>query len=59
MKIKFLADASLSESIVNGVLRKEPSIDFLDANSARLESVSDDEVLAIRPGKPGYSLLTF
>jgi predicted nuclease of predicted toxin-antitoxin system len=47
VKIKFLADASLSESIVSGVIRAESSIDFLDANSAALESLSDDEVLAI------------
>lgn len=47
MKIRFLADASLSESIVSGVIRAESSIDFLDANSAELESVSDEKVLAI------------
>ena len=47
MRIKFLADAGLSELIVSGVIRAEPSVDFLDANAAELESVSDDEVLAI------------
>jgi len=47
VKIRFLADASLSESIVSGVIRAESSIDFLDANSAELESVSDEKVLAI------------
>ncbi|HTB13679.1 MAG TPA: DUF5615 family PIN-like protein [Bryobacteraceae bacterium] len=47
MKLRFLADASLSESIVSGVIRAESSVDFLDANSAQLESIADDEVLAI------------
>jgi predicted nuclease of predicted toxin-antitoxin system len=47
VRIRFIADASLSEAIVSGVVRAESSIDFLDANTAELESVSDDEVLAI------------
>jgi predicted nuclease of predicted toxin-antitoxin system len=47
VRIKFLADASLSASIVSGVIREESSIDFLSANAAGLESIPDDEVLAI------------
>ena len=47
MTIRLLADASLRESIVSGVVRAEPSIDFLDANVAQLESIPDEEVLAI------------
>ena len=46
MKIKFLADASLSRAIVSGVLRLKPSIDFLTAPAAQLEGMPDDEVLA-------------
>ena len=46
MKIKLLADASLSVSIVSGVIRAEPSVDFLGA-TRELEGRSDDEVLAI------------
>ncbi len=45
MKIRFQADADLNQSIVKAVLRIEPSIDFQTAHSARLESLSDIEVL--------------
>jgi predicted nuclease of predicted toxin-antitoxin system len=45
--IRFLADASLHDAIVTGCLRREPAIDFLSANEARLEGVPDPEVLAI------------
>ena len=45
--IRFLADASLNEAIVSGVVRAEPSVDFLSANAMRLEGVEDDEVLAL------------
>jgi predicted nuclease of predicted toxin-antitoxin system len=45
--IKLLADASLREAIVRGVIRVKPSIDFMGANAAKLESVPDSEVLAI------------
>lgn len=34
MKIRFLADADLNKAIVNGVLRREPSVDFLAAQTA-------------------------
>lgn len=47
MKIKFLADASLNRAIVTGVMRAEPSIDFLTASAAQLAGVPDGEVLAI------------
>jgi len=47
VKIKFLADASLNQAIVSGVLRAEPLIDFLTASAGRLAGVADDEVLAI------------
>src|SRR6266851_1569699 len=44
--IRFLADASLHDAIVTGCLRREPAIDFLSANEARLAGVPDPEVLA-------------
>ena len=44
--IRFLADASLHDAIVTGCLRREPAIDFISANEARLEGVPDPEVLA-------------
>src|SRR5215472_12744212 len=45
--IRFLADASLRDAIVRGCRRREPGMDFLSANDARLEGVPDPEVLAI------------
>lgn len=47
MKIRFLADADLNKAIVNGVLRHEPSIDFLTAQAAGLRRLKDSEVLAL------------
>jgi len=44
--IRFVADASLHDAIVTGCLRREPTINFLSANEARLEGVPDPEVLA-------------
>lgn len=46
MKIRFLADADLNKAIVTGVLRREPSVDFLTANAAGLRGMKDDQVLA-------------
>jgi hypothetical protein len=47
VKVRFLADADLNRAIVSGVLRREPSLDFLTAQAARLRSMSDLEVLAL------------
>jgi hypothetical protein len=44
--VRFLADASLHYAIVSGCLRREPAMDFLSANDANLQGVSDPEVLA-------------
>jgi hypothetical protein len=45
--IRFLADASLREAIVRGCRRREPGMDFLSANDAKLEGVPDPDVLRI------------
>lgn len=45
MKVRFLADADLNRTIVSGVLRREPSLDFLTAQAAQLRGLSDSEVL--------------
>jgi hypothetical protein len=45
--VRFLADASLHHAIVTGCLRREPAIDFLSAHAAKLEGLSDLEVLAL------------
>jgi Domain of unknown function (DUF5615) len=47
MTIQFQADADFNQDIVDGVLKKEPSIDFQTANQTDLEGRPDEEVLAI------------
>lgn len=47
MKVRFLADADIIRAIVNGVLRREPSVDFLTAAPAGLHGLKDPEVLAL------------
>ncbi len=47
MKVRFLADADLNNAIVSGVLRREPSLDFLTAQAAGLRRMTDPEVLAL------------
>ena len=47
MKVRFLADADLSKAIVSGVLRREPSLDFLTAQTAGLRDMNDLEVLEL------------
>jgi len=45
--LRFLADADLDEGIVSGCQRREPTIDFLSANDAKLEGLPDQDVLRI------------
>ncbi|MBI1873896.1 MAG: DUF5615 family PIN-like protein [Acidobacteria bacterium] len=47
MKPRFLADANLDQAIVEGVRRREPSIDFLTGHAAGIERMTDPEVLAL------------
>jgi predicted nuclease of predicted toxin-antitoxin system len=47
VKVRFLADADFNKAIVTGVLRREPSIDFLAAQAAGLHGMKDPEVLAL------------
>ena len=47
MNVRFLADADLNKAIVSGVLRREPSLDFLTAQAAGLRRMTDPEVLAL------------
>ena len=48
MKVRFLADADLNKAIVSGVLRREPSVDFLTAHAAGWRRMTDPEVLEWR-----------
>ena len=47
MKVRFLADADLNKPIVSGILRREPSVDFLTAHAAGLRGMNDPAVLAL------------
>jgi hypothetical protein len=47
VKVRFLADADLNKAIISGVLRREPSIDFITAHVAGLRKMKDPEVLAL------------
>ncbi len=47
MKVRFLADADLNKAIVSGVLRRQPSLDFLTAQAAGLRDMKDADVLAL------------
>jgi hypothetical protein len=47
VKVRFLADADLNRPIVSGVLRREPSLDFLTAQTAGLRGMNDPQVLAL------------
>ena len=51
MKVRFLADADLNKAIVSGVLRREPSVDFLTAQAAGLRRMKDPEVLTLAAGQ--------
>ena len=46
MRVKFQADADLHQPIVEGVRRREPSIDFKSSNEAELPGLADPTVLA-------------
>ena len=47
MKLRFLADADLNKAIVSGILRREPSLDFLTSQVAGLRGMNDLAVLAL------------
>jgi Domain of unknown function (DUF5615) len=50
VKVRFLADADLNKAIVTGLVRREPSLDFLTALAAGLRGMHDAEVLALAAG---------
>ena len=47
MRPRFLADENLNAKIIAGLLRREPTTDFLRASAAGLLGLSDPEVLAV------------
>jgi hypothetical protein len=50
MKIRFQADADLNQIILLAAVRREPSIDFLTAETAGLVGLKDPEVLVVAAG---------
>ena len=57
MRVKFLADASLDHKVVAGLRRREPAVDCLGANEAKLAGVPDQGVLALA-AREGRVLIT-
>jgi hypothetical protein len=55
MIVRYQADADLNQAIVTGVLRRQSTIDFQTAFTARLEGVLDPEVLSIAAGQQGFT----
>ncbi|WP_316430406.1 DUF5615 family PIN-like protein [Leptolyngbya sp. NK1-12] len=47
MKLRFQADADLNQTIVTGIIRRAPEIDFETSNASNLSGLSDLEVLAL------------
>jgi predicted nuclease of predicted toxin-antitoxin system len=47
LRPKFLADADLNDRIIEGLLLREPSIDFLSATEGGTRRIPDPEVLRI------------
>ncbi|MBE9103157.1 DUF5615 family PIN-like protein [Vacuolonema iberomarrocanum] len=45
--VQFQADADLNQTIVTGIIRRQPSISFQTATEAGLEGLQDAEVLAL------------
>jgi hypothetical protein len=58
VRIRFLADADLNKAILTGVLRREPTVDFLTAHAAGLRRTTDPEVLALA-AKQGRVLVSY
>jgi hypothetical protein len=48
MKVRFIADYDFNGEIVDGLVRREPSIDFLTGFEAGLEGIPDRDVLGKR-----------
>jgi hypothetical protein len=51
LSIRFQADNDLKRIIVDATLRREPAIDFQTAQSAKLDGIPDEDVLALASGQ--------
>jgi hypothetical protein len=57
MKVRFIADYDFNGEIVDGLVRREPSIDFLTGFEAGLEGIPDRDVLG-KAANEGRVLVT-
>lgn len=57
MKVRFQADADLSQVVLLATLRREPAIDFQSADQASLRGLNDIAVLA-KAAQDGRLLVT-
>jgi hypothetical protein len=57
MRVRLLADADLTYSIVAALKRREPGVDFLTASAAGLEGLPGSEVLEVA-ARQGRVLVT-
>ncbi len=54
---RFLADHDLNEHIIYGVLRREPTVEFIRAHEVDMHDKSDPEILAFAAGQ-GFLLVS-
>jgi hypothetical protein len=54
---RFMADHDLNEHIVDGVLRREPTIEFVRARDVAMDGKPDEEVLAFAAAN-GYIVIS-
>jgi len=45
VKVRYQADNDLKKTILDGIRRREPAIDFRSAQAAGLDSVRDPDIL--------------
>ena len=57
MKVRFIADYDFNGEIIDGLVRREPSIDFLTGFEAGLEGIPDRDVLG-KAANEGRVLVT-
>lgn len=57
MRLRFLADVDLNRTIVDGLRRRDPRLDFLTAQAVALNGKDDAQVLAVA-ARDGRVLVT-
>src|ERR1700739_634494 len=57
MKVRFIGDYNFNGEIIDGLIRRKPSIDFLSGSEADLYTVPDPDVLS-KAANEGRALVT-